>query len=241
MLFNIHKMKIDIWSDIRCPFCYVGKKNLETALAGFPHRDKLDITWHSFLLDPDLETQPEKNALEHFSESKGIPVSQAKEMFDRVLQIGKEAGIEFNFDDQKVASSYRAHLLLQLAASKGIADKAEDELFKAQLCDGKNIDDYATLVEIGRSLSIDEEQVKNALDSDELKMEVSRDLMQARQLGISGVPFFIFNDKYAVSGAQPASVFSEVLEKSWSEFTTGDQGLQIISNGESCDTDGNCD
>lgn len=234
-------MKVDIWSDIRCPFCYVGKKNFENALAQFPNKENIEVTWHSFQLDPNLKTQPEKSSLEYFSEAKGVSVEQAKEMYSHVYKSGKDAGIEFNFDHQKVANSYKAHLLLQLAQTKGLANETEEALFKAQLIDGKNIDDDATLVEIGTSVSLNEDEIKSALKSDEFGLAVSQDMMLARQMGISGVPFFVINDKYGVSGAQPPAVFSEVLEKSWQEFSAGDQGLQIIHKGESCDTDGNCD
>ncbi len=234
-------MKVDIWSDIRCPFCYVGKKNFEKALDQFPNKDEIEVTWHSFQLDPDMKTQPEKNSLEYFSEIKGVPVAQAKEMYAHVYKAGKDAGIEFNFDHQKVANSYRAHLLLQLAATKNLANETEEALFKAQLIDGKNIDDEATLVEIGQSVSLEEEEIKNALNADEFKHAVAQDVMLARQMGINAVPFFVINDKYGVSGAQPSPVFSEVLEKSWEEFSGGDRGLKIIHSGESCDVEGNCD
>lgn len=234
-------MKVDIWSDIRCPFCYVGKKNFEKALDQFPNKDEIEVTWHSFQLDPDMKTQPEKNSLEYFSEIKGVPVAQAKEMYAHVYKAGKDAGIEFNFDHQKVANSYRAHLLLQLAATKNLANETEEALFKAQLIDGKNIDDEATLVEIGQSVSLEEEEIKNALNADEFKHAVAQDVMLARQMGINAVPFFVINDKYGVSGAQPSPVFSEVLEKSWEEFSGGDHGLKIIHSGERCDVEGNCD
>lgn len=234
-------MKVDIWSDIRCPFCYVGKKNFEKALDQFPEKENIEVTWHSFQLDPDMKTQSEKSSLEYFSERKGVSEEQAKGMYEHVYKAGKDAGIEFNFDHQKVANSYRGHLLLQLAASKNLANEAEEALFKAQLIEGKNIDDEATLIEIGKSISLNEEDIKNALVSDEFAAQVSKDMMLAQQMRISGVPFFVINDKYGVSGAQPSPVFSEVLEKSWEEFSAGDQGLKIIHSGESCDVDGNCD
>lgn len=238
---NTEVMKVDIWSDIRCPFCYVGKKNFEKALNQFPQKDKIEVTWHSFQLDPNLVTQPERNSLEYFAEAKRVSPEQAKEMHDHVSRAGKEAGIEFNFENQKIANSYRAHLLLQLAASKNLANEAEEALFKAQLIDGKNIDDETTLIEMGKSISLDENEIKSAFQSDEFKFAVSQDMMLARQMGISGVPFFVVNDKYGVSGAQPATVFTEVLEKSWDEFSAGDQGLKIIHSGDSCDVNGNCD
>lgn len=234
-------MKVDIWSDIRCPFCYVGKKNFEKALEQFPERSKIEVKWHSFQLDPEMKTQPEKNSLEYFSERKGVSPEKAKEMYAHVYKAGKNAGIDFNFDHQKVANSYRAHLLLQLAAEKNVANEAEEALFIAQLIEGKNIDDEPTLIEIGQSVCLDEKDIKAALQSEKFGAAVDKDIMLARQMGVSGVPFFVVNDKYGVSGAQPTSTFSEVLEKSWEEFSAGDAGLKIIHSGESCDTEGNCD
>ena len=233
-------MKIDIWSDIRCPFCYVGKKKFEKALSQFPQAENVEVIWHSFQLDPNLQTQPDRNPYEFFSELKNMLIEQAKAMHQHVQNAGNEAGINFNFDESKIANSFRGHLLIQLAKTKGKADDMEEELFKAQFIDGKNIDDEATLMEIGRTVGFSDEEIANALQSDELANEVAQDGLMARQLGISGVPFFVFNDKYGVSGAQQPEHFLEVLQKSYEEFAAGDKGLQIISRGDNCDIDGNC-
>ena len=234
-------MKVNIWSDIRCPFCYVGKKKFEKALAQFPHAEEIEVTWHSFQLDPNLVTQPDTNPYDYFSKAKGIPVIQAKAMHEHAKKAGKEVGIDFNFDESKVANSFRGHLLIQLAKEKNLADAMEEALFEAQFISGKNIDDEAVLLETGKSVGLSEEEIKNALASDEMAHAVAQDGLMARQLGINAVPFFVFNDKYGVSGAQQPEHFLEVLNKSFEEFSAGDKGLQIISQGESCDTDGNCD
>ncbi|MBB5332941.1 DsbA family oxidoreductase [Chryseobacterium koreense] len=235
------KMKVDIWSDIRCPFCFVGKRKFEKALEKFPNSKDIQINWHSFQLDPDLQTQPERDPFEFFSEAKRIPVSQAKMMHDHARNAGKEAGIDFNFENQKIANSFRGHLLIQLAKTKNLANEIEEALFAAQFIDAKNIDDEETLVEIGKSIGLEENEIRNALASDDFGYKVNEDLQMARHLGINAVPFFVFNDKYGVSGAQQPELFLEVLEKSFGEFSQGDQGLQIINSGESCDVDGNCD
>ena len=234
-------MKVNIWSDIRCPFCYVGKKKFEKALAQFPHAEEIEVTWHSFQLDPNLVTQPDTNPYDYFSKAKGIPVIQAKAMHEHAKNAGKEAGIDFNFDESKVANSFRGHLLIQLAKKKNLADAMEEALFEAQFITGKNIDDEAVLLETGKSVGLTEEEVKNVLVSDEMAHAVAQDGLMARQLSFNAVPFFVFNDKYGVSGAQQPEHFLEVLNKSFEEFSAGDKGLQIISQGESCDTDGNCD
>ena len=234
-------MKIDIWSDIRCPFCYIGKKNLEKAMEHFPEREKIEIIWHSFQLDAELVTQPEMDSLQYFSDRKGVSLEKAKEAYENMQQIGLNAGIKFNFEHQKVANTYRGHLLLKLAEEKNIANEAEEALFMAQFIEGKNIDDEAVLIQIGEKLSLKAEDIKAGFASEKFKLGVEKDVKKSRELGISGVPFFVFNDKYGVSGAQPPAVLQQVLEKAWSEFQEGDKGLQIIRGGESCDVEGNCD
>ena len=233
-------MKVDIWSDIRCPFCYVGKKKFEKGLEKFGKGEQIEVVWHSFQLDPSLKTQPERNPYDFFSEAKRITVEQAKMMHQHASDAGKEIGINFNFDHSKVANSFRGHLLIQLAKTKNLANETEEALFKAQFIDAKNIDDEATLLEIGKNVGFTEEEVKNALTSDEMAYLVKQDMQIAAQLGINAVPFFVFNDKYGVSGAQQPELFTEVLEKSWAEFSEGDKGLKILNEGESCDVNGNC-
>lgn len=233
-------MKINIWSDVRCPFCFVGKKKFEKALEKFLHAEKLEITWHSFQLDPQLITQPDVNPYEYFAKAKGITLERAKAMHEGAAMAGKEAGIDFNFDDSKVANSYKAHLLIQLSKTKNLANEMEEALFEAQFLDGKNIDDEETLIQLAKSIGITEDEAKNALQSDELGYLVKQDMQLAAQLGINAVPFFVINDKYGISGAQQPELFLEALEKTWTEFSSGDKGLQLINSGESCDIDGNC-
>ena len=232
-------MKVNIWSDIRCPFCYVGKKKFEKALEKFADKDCITVEWHSFQLDPSLVSQPERDPYEFFSEAKRIPVAQAKMMHQHAFNAGKEAGIDFNFDNQKVANSFKGHLLIQLAKSKGKASEMEEALFRAQFIDSKNIDNETDLIAIGKSVGFTEEEIKTALSSDDFAYRVKQDMQMAQRIGINSVPFFVFNDKYGVSGAQQPETFLEVLQKSWEEFSEGDKGLKIIQ-GDSCDVDGNC-
>ena len=232
-------MKVNIWSDVRCPFCYIGKRKFEMALEKFPHKDDVNISWHSFELDPTLQTNTDINSLQYFSEIKGIPVSQAKQMQQQVANIAKEVGIEFNNDKAVVANSFNAHRLIQFAKSKGLGNEIEEELFKAHFTEGKNIDDIEDLVQTGISIGLDEKEVRDILASDAFSKEVKQDEMQAQSLGIRGVPFFILNNKYAVSGAQSPDTFLEVLEQTWEEFEKANQPV-IISEGENCSIDGTC-
>lgn len=233
-------MKVDIWSDTRCPFCFIGKRNFEKALQVFSQNDKVEVNWHSFQLDPSMKTDLTKNHYEYLSEVKGFPMSQIMQMHENLIQSGKNAGIDFNFDDVKVSNSFKSQMLVQLAKEKVKANEMEELLFEAYFKSGKDIDDVEVLSEIGEKLGFSKEEIQDAVQSPELAKLVKNDIFAANSLGIKGVPFFVFNEKYGVSGAQPTDLFSEVLEKSWSEFSESDSKLKIIEEGDSCDVDGNC-
>lgn len=210
-------MTVNIWSDIRCPFCYIGKRKFEQALEQFEHKDKVEVVWRSFELDPYLKTDPEKNLYEYFSEIKGMPIEKAREMNQHVAQAAKEVGINFNLEDVVIANSLKAHRLIQMSIAKGLGGQAEEALFNAHFAEGKNIDDLTTLAEIGATLGFEVEEVIKTLSSDALTDEVRRDEAEAGALGIRGVPFFVIDNKYGVSGAQSPEVFLQTLKKSWQE------------------------
>jgi predicted DsbA family dithiol-disulfide isomerase len=232
-------MEINIWSDVRCPFCYIGKRKFEKALEKFPHKDKVKVVWKSFELDPNLETNTEKSAIEHLSQAKGISKTQAEEMQQHVANVAKEVGLDLNSKNTIVANSFNAHRLIQLAKTKGLGNEMEEALFEAYFVEGKNIDDKETLIKTGASIGLDESDVRELITSDAFTKEVRQDEMQAQSLGINGVPFFVLNNKYAVSGAQSPDVFSQALNQVWEEFEKERQPL-IITEGESCSADGNC-
>lgn len=211
-------MNINIWSDVRCPFCYIGKKKFEMALEKFPHKDKVEVTWRSFQLDPNLQTRTDVNAIEHLSEAKGISQKQAEGMQNNVTQIAKEVGLDFDFEKAVVANSFNAHRLIQFAKSKGLGNEIEEQLFKAHFTEGKNIDDKETLTQTGIAIGLDGNEIREMLASDAFAKEVKQDEMQAQSIGISGVPFFILNNRYAVSGAQSPDVFLQALSQAWTEF-----------------------
>jgi predicted DsbA family dithiol-disulfide isomerase len=160
-------------------------------------------------------------------------------MHSQVSQTANEAGLKFNFDRAVMANSFNAHRLIQLAKSKGLADQVEEELFKAHFSEGKNIDDSETLVQTGALAGLDPEKVREMLSSSEFEKEVRQDEFQAQAIGIRGVPFFVFNNQYAVSGAQAPEIFLRTLEKSFSAFEREAKDL-IISEGDSCTEDGDC-
>ena len=211
-------MKINIWSDVRCPFCYIGKRKFEKALEQFADKDKVEVIWRSFQLDPNLETQPGVNVVDHIAEIKGISKKQAEEMHSHVTTVAQEVGLQFNFDKAVLANSYHAHRVIQLAKTHGLGNEAEEELFKAHFTDGKNIDDKEALVQIAIAIGLDPNEVRNMLASDAFANEVMEDERQAHAIGVRGVPFFVFNDEYAVSGAQSPDAFLQALQQSWQAF-----------------------
>lgn len=208
-------MKINIWSDIRCPFCYIGKKKFEKALDAFAGKDKIEVIWRSFQLDPNLETKPGINAVDHIAAIKGISKKDAGEMHDQVTRVAKEVGLDFDFEKTVVANSFNAHRLIQLAKTKRLGNEVEEQLFKAHFTEGKNIDDEEILVETAVAVGLNKEEVRVMLTSDAFAKEVEEEERQARAIGVRGVPFFVFNDKYAVSGAQSSATFLQALQQSW--------------------------
>ncbi len=213
-------MTVDIWSDVRCPFCYIGKHKFEAALDQFAHKDKVEVHWHSFQLDPSIQTRPEISTLEYFIRVKNVSEEQAREMFNSAQQMAADTGLKMDLDRTVVANSFRAHLLLQLSKKMGLANELEEALFKAHFTEGKNIDDPKVLIEIAETTGLDKEEAEEALSSEDFAYAVKQDEMQAQQIGVRGVPFFVFNNKYAVSGAQPAEAFLEILEKTNNELHT---------------------
>lgn len=214
---EIVKMKVEIWSDVMCPFCYMGKRKFEQALAQFPHADQVEIEWKSFQLNPDLETNPDISVHESLAAAKGMSTEQAKALGEQVAARAAEEGLTYNFDQAVVANSFDAHRFSHLAKKHGLQDEAEEALFSAYFTDGKNIDDPETLVSLGVQLGIDASEVRQMLESGAYDDEVRMDLHEARQIGVTGVPFFVFDRKYAVSGAQPTEVFTETLNKVFAE------------------------
>lgn len=208
-------MKVDIWSDVRCPFCYIGKRKFELALENFEHKDHVEIEWHSFELDPNAVTRPDLNATDHLAEIKGQTRDWAIEMQDYVSNTAAEVGLTFNLDKSVVANSFNAHRLIQLAKSEGLGDQIEEQLFIAYFTEGKNIDDQAVLTAIGVTAGLEEIAINVMFGTDAFTDDVRRDEQIAQQIGISGVPFFIFDQKLAVSGAQPPETFLGAMEQAW--------------------------
>jgi len=201
-----------------CPFCYLGKRRFASALAQLPQRDDVEVIWKSFQLNPSLETDPDISVNQYLAREKGLDVRVAEQMNDRVARMSRQDGPIYNFDDVVVANTFDAHRLIHFAKDHGRQDQATERLFSAYFTEGRNVDDRATLIELGKEIGLDGDAVSAMLESDAYVAAVNSDIEEARQLGISGVPFFVFDRKYVVSGAQESSVFQQALERSVAEW-----------------------
>lgn len=211
-------MVIEIWSDILCPFCYIGKRKFEQALEQFKHNDEIEVIWKSFLLSPNLVTDTTKSIYQQLADHKGISIDDAKRMYANVKQLAEEVDLFYNIESMVVANSYKAHRLLHLAKKHGKQNDLEELLFAANFTEGKNIDDNKTLLALGIKLDLDVAEITNLLESDQYSEEVDKDIYEAKQVGLRSVPYFAFNDKYSVTGAQNIEVFSKTLDKAFEEW-----------------------
>lgn len=210
-------MKIEIWSDIMCPFCYIGKKRFDDALAQFEHKDKVEVEWKSFMLSPDLKTDPTKNNNQFLAEHKGISLEEATGMNNYVTDMAAQAGLTYDFNKAIVANSFNAHRFSHFAKQYGKQNEAEEKLFAAYFTEGKNIDDAETLMAMAAELGLDVTKLANVMGSGAYAKDVMADIDEAQELGIRGVPFFVLNRKYAISGAQETAVFLDTLQKAFAE------------------------
>lgn len=230
-------MKIEIWSDVACPWCYIGKRRFEAALAEFPHRDAVDVTWRSYQLDPTLPEHYDGTELEYLSTRKGMPPQQVSQMFDHVARQAKDEGLDYHFDKVVVANSFTAHRLIHLAAAHGKQDAAKERLLSDHFEHGKDIGSREYLVSLGQDLGIDAGEVEELFATDKYADDVRFDFEEGRSLGISGVPFFVIDRKFGLSGAQPAATFTAALNQAWQDANP----LALVNagdGGDACGPDG---
>jgi predicted DsbA family dithiol-disulfide isomerase len=213
-------MKVEIWSDVMCPFCYIGKRRFEEALSRFPNKEKISVVWKSFQLNPAMKTEPNKSINEYLAEIKGISLEQAREMNRQVSDMAMTAGLKYDLDKAIVANSFDAHRIIQFAKKAEKGDVMEELLFKAYFTEGKNIADHGVLMQLATVAGLDMGETGSVLGGNQYADLVDQDVYEARQIGIRGVPYFVFNDRYAVSGAQASDTFYGALNKSWDEFIT---------------------
>lgn len=237
----VSKMKIEVWSDIMCPFCYIGKKRLDDALSRFDQAGRIEVEYKSFELAPGLETHPLRSTTEHLAEVKGMSIEQARQMNSQVQAMAQATGLEMNPEDTIAANTINAHRLTHIAKAHGKQQEVAQHLFKAHFVDGKNIDDIDVLVEIAAEEGLDANATREALESDAYTNDVQQDIFEARQLGVQGVPFFVFDRKYAINGAQQPEVFTGTIEKAYEEWAADNPSSPFeVIDGQSCSIDGTC-
>jgi len=212
------KMKIEIWSDVMCPFCYLGKRKFENALAQFADKEHIEVEWKGFQLNSALVTNPAITIQQYLSEHKGMSLEQVKQSQNYITQSGQAVGLDYHFDKAVVANTLRAQQLLKFAHPQGKQNEMEERLFEAYFTEGLNVDDLTTLVQLAGEVGLDTTGLYNALETNQYLAQVEADIAEANALGIHGVPYFVFNRKLAVNGAQESTVFLETLRKSFVDW-----------------------
>ena len=208
-------MEIEIWSDINCPWCYIGKRRLEAAMSNFEHADEVTVTWRSFELDPGAPAEIPGNGAAMIAEKYGVPLEQARAMEQNVSEIAAADGLEYELEHARIGSSFDAHRLVSLAKQHGLQDAMEERLFRARFTEGRLISDLETLVELASEVGLDGVEVRATLAGTDLADDVRDDELMAQQLGISGVPMFVVDRAFGMSGAQPAEQLLALLEHAW--------------------------
>ena len=211
----VRDVQVEIWSDVVCPWCAIGKRRFEAALARFEHRDEVVVRWRSFELDPTAPRERPGPLVEHLAGKYGAAPAQAREMIDRMTATAAADGWAFRLDRARGGNTVDAHRLLHLAAERGVQDGLEERLLAAYLVDGEPIGDPAALTRLAAETGLDEAEARAVLASDRYLDAVRADEAQARAYGITGVPFFVVDAAYGVSGAQPADALLDVLRTAW--------------------------
>ena len=229
-------MKIEIWSDVVCPWCYIGKRRIENALAEFEHADEVEVHWRSYQLDPGAPTEPTESTTTMLARKYGQSPDGAQQMQDRVEAVAAEEGVVYRLSQTLHLNTVDSHRLIHLAHEQGgneLQGRVKEALLAAYFTEGRNVADHAVLRDVAQAAGLDAARVEEVLGSREFENDVHADVAQAQAYGASGVPFFVVDEKYGVSGAQPTEVFSQVLERAWSEshpqievLATGGEGAQ---------------
>jgi predicted DsbA family dithiol-disulfide isomerase len=233
-------VRIDIWSDVVCPWCYIGKRRLESALADFPHADRLEIVWHSYQLDPGAPTEPIDSVAEHLGHKYGGGPAAGARMIDRVEAVAAEEGLVYRLHQAQRANTVDAHRLLHLALDEGGPEtqgRLKEALLAAYFTEARNVADHGTLREVAAGAGLDPGRVEVVLAGVDYAAAVQADIDQANAFGAGGVPFSVIDGKYGVSGAQPAETFRQVLDRAWAER---EPSLQMVGGDDVCGPDG-CD
>lgn len=233
-------MRIDIWSDVVCPFCYIGKRRLEAAVRQLPSPSAIDIRWRSFQLLPHLRTDPPRNAIQAMSERKGWPIELARQAAAELTALARADGLRFDYERTVVANTFDAHRLTHFADTRGQGDEMVEQLFKAFFSDGRNIADPATLEALATGIGLPAADVRDVVASNAHEEDVRNDIDAAFQLGLGGVPFFVIDGRFAITGAQDSSIFMQALTRALGEsrlpdaVAPDDNAAPVCDPGEGC-------
>ncbi len=231
------QLQIDVWSDIVCPWCAIGKRRLETALAKFPHRDDVEVVWRAFELDPSAPRVREGDQASHLAKKYGRTKAQAEDMIRNVADVAAKDGLEFDLLGARSGNTFDGHRLLHLAAERGLQGALKERFFRAYMSEGAPIGEPEVLARLAVEAGLDAEEVRATLASDKYAKEVREEESAARTIGISGVPFFVFGGRLAVSGAQPAEVLLRALEEAWAQAPETKAG-EAAAEGSTCGPEG---
>ena len=212
-------MKVEIWSDIACPWCYVGKRRFERALADFAQRDQVEVVWRSFELDPSAPPVREGSQAEHLAAKYRVSLAQAESMNANMTAQGKQEGLDFHFERVRIGNTFDAHRLIHFAGTHGLREAMVERLFRAYLSEGEELGDPEVLARLAADVGLDAGATQQMLAGSAFAEAVRSDEERARTFGISGVPFFAVDERYGVSGAQPPEVLLGAMGQVWAELT----------------------
>ncbi len=227
-------MQIEVFSDVVCPWCYIGKRRLEEALSGFDHADQVTVTYRSFQLDPSSPDTSELGLDQMLAAKYGRSIEQARAMNAQVSGIAASVGLDFRLDIARPANTFRAHRLIHHAADHGLANELNERLLRGYFTEGVRVGERDDLLRLAVEVGLDEAGAAAVLDSEAYADDVRADIDLARQFGATGVPFFVFDRKYAISGAQETALFTEVLTTAW---TDAHPLIAVGAKGVTCEDD----
>ena len=227
-------MHVEIWSDIACPWCYVGKRRFEAALAAFEHREEVRVTWRSFELDPSAPPAREGDGATHLARKYGTSREQALAMHERMTATAAEDGLDFRFDLARGGNTFDAHRLVHLAAAHGVQDAMKERLMRAYLTEGELMSDHATLERLATEVGLPADEVRDMLATDRFAADVRDDEQTATSFGITAVPFFVVDRRIGAAGAQPSEVLGELLRRAWADRPA----IPVVAGGDTCGIDG---
>lgn len=238
------KMKVEVWTDIMCPYCYLGKIHYEKALRQFDHANEIEIEWKAFQLNPDLPNKGNGYPVkEYLINSAGYPEEGIKSMYENLKKLADDAGVDFNLQNAIAANTHDAHRLIKLASKRGLDSAVLNKLSKAYFEEAKDYSDWNLLISIGKEVGLNEDEIRSMLESDDYSYEIKQDIQEAANLGFDTVPTFLMDRRQAIIGSEPVSLFLKVLNKAYDAWKSRNSEVAEpeITKGKSCSIDGTCD